>query len=783
MKIVCIGGGPAGLYFAILMKLQNPDNHIVVLERNKPYDTFGWGVVFSDATMENLAASDPVSASEIKTQFTHWDDIDVHFKNEVVTSSGHGFIGIGRKNLLNLLQKRCEDLGVELVFECNVDDDNVVVTTYQPDLIVACNGINSPVRTKYAKTYQPDIDERKCRFVWLGTKKVFESFSFIFVETEFGWFQAHAYQFEDGLSTFIVETREETWQAAGIDKLSKEEGVAYCESLFAPWLDGEPLISNADHLRGSAIWIRFPRIICENWVHWQTYGNQNSKPVPVVLMGDAAHTAHFSIGSGTKLALEDAIELSRSLATTSGDLQAGLQHYSKVRSIEVLKIQNAARNSTDWFENIARYAGMEPQQFNYSLLTRSQRISHENLRIRDAKWLKGFELWFAQHDNIPESQVEAAVIPALTPYKLAELRLENRIVFSPTLIYSARDGKPNDTHLVHLGSRAMGGAGLVFTEMTAVSPEARTTPGCTGLWNDEQQAAWKHIVDFVHENSVSKIGIQLGHCGRKGSTQVGWENPEKPLNDGNWPLISASELPYLPGVSATPTEATETQLTEICKQFSIAAARAMEAGFDWLELQAGQGYLLSSFISPLTNQRSDKYGGSLENRLRFPLQVLTSVRKVWPANLPLSVRISSTDWAEGGIDVDDSIEISRYLQSAGADMITVSSGEVVPTQKPVYGRMYQTPMADRIRNEVGVPVMAVGAITSLDQVDSVIASGRADLCALARPLLANPAWLLHQVAHYPGQSATWPLPYLAGKDQLLHQVAPNKIQKMGGKNG
>ncbi len=765
MKIACIGGGPAGLYFGLLMKLQDPSNEVVVIERNRPYDTFGWGVVFSDATLENLREADPVSARTIAAEFSRWDDIDVHFKDRMIRSGGHGFIGIGRKKLLNILQSRCEELGVQLVFETQVQDDQEVARQYGADLVIASDGINSPIRTRYADTFQPDIDQRNCRFVWLGTRKVFEAFTFIFVPTEHGWFQAHAYQFENGLSTFIVETTDAAWQAAGIDKMSQEDGIAYCEKLFAPWLDGEPLICNATHLRGSAVWIRFPRVICKHWVQWTQPDGAQGREVPVVLMGDAAHSAHFSIGSGTKLALEDAIELADTLKA-GGALRERLQHYEEVRGVEVLKIQNAARNSTEWFENVARYAGLEPEQFAYSLLTRSQRISHENLRLRDAAWLEGYERWLAERSGVETPASQPPRPPLLTPFSVRGLTLANRIVVSPTMLYSSQDGLPGSFHLVHLGGRALGGAGLLIAEATAVSADARITPGDPGLWNGEQVAAWKRITDFVHAESGARIGVQLSHAGRRGSTQLGWEQPDHPLAEGNWPLLSASALPYRPGVSAVPREATQHDLERILGDFVAAARRAAEAGFDWLELQAGHGFLLSSFISPLTNRRTDAYGGPLENRLRFPLEVVAAVRAVWPQHLPLSVRISATDWAEGGTTVDEAVEIARRLKQAGADLVDASSGEVTPEQKPVYGRMFQAPFADRIRNEAQVPTIAVGAITEADQVNGIVASGRADLCALSRPHLANAAWLLDQSARHGWRDVQWPAAYEWGRDQL-----------------
>lgn len=760
MKVVCIGGGPAGLYFGLLMKLADPSHDVTVIERNHPYDTFGWGVVFSDATLENLQRADPVSARLISDAFNHWDDVEVHFKGRAIRSAGHGFIGIGRKKLLNILQRRCEDLGVNLIFDTQVDDDQDIAQKYAADLVIAADGLNSRVRERYSATYKPDIDVRQCRFVWLGIEKKFDAFTFAFVDTEHGWFQAHAYQYEPGMSTFIVETLDETWHAAGLNDMTQAEGIAYCERLFSPWLDGKKLLSNAAHMRGSAIWIRFPRVICDTWVHYQSLAD--GRRVPVVLMGDAAHTAHFSIGSGTKLALEDAIELQSAILAHNNNLELALAHYEDVRSIEVLKIQNAARNSTEWFENVARYARFEPEQFAYSLLTRSQRISHENLRLRDASWLEGYERWLegASITSRP------ATPPMLLPYTARSVTLKNRVVVSPMAMYSSVDGVPGDFHLVHLGSRAMGGAGMVMVEMTCVSPEARITPGCPGLWNDEQTSAFKRIVEFVHGNTDACIGIQLGHAGRKGSTRVSWEGTDIPLPEGNWSLVSASAMPYIEGVSQVPQEMTRMQMDDVRGQFVAATRRAAEAGFDWLELHCAHGYLLSSFISPITNQRRDDYGGTLENRLRYPLEVFDAVRAAWPEHLPSSVRISAHDWVEGGITADDAISIARAFHAAGADMIDCSSGQVSKDERPVYGRMYQTPFADRVRNEAGVPTIAVGAIFEADHVNSIIASGRADLCALARPHLADPAWTLREMARLGFQDISWPRQYFSAKAQL-----------------
>ena len=774
MRIVCLGGGPAGLYFALLMKLQNPANVVTVLERNRPFDTFGWGVVLSDQTLGNLRAADPVSAQLIGDAFNHWDDVEMFFKGKSVRSGGHGFCGIGRKKLLNILQERCIRLGVELVFEADVQDDHAVAAQYDADLLIACDGLNSRVRTRYAHTYKPDIEMRDCRFVWLGTKKTFDAFTFAFEQTEHGWFAAHAYKFDADTSTFIVETPQAVWQAHGLDAMSQEDGIAFCERLFSQYLDGNPLMNNATHVRGSAIWIQFPRVVCEHWVHTE---NINGKQVPIVLMGDAAHTAHFSIGSGTKLALEDAIELSRCFGKTS-DVAEALQTYEAVRSVEVLKIQNAARNSTEWFENVDRYSDLEAEQFFYSMMTRSQRISHENLRVRDADWLKGYEQWLAKSVKDASAPGNTAPFPMLLPLRVREMDLKNRVVVSPMATYSAVDGVAQDFHLVHLGARALGGAALVFVEMTSPCPEGRITPGCTGLWNNTQMLALKRIVDFAnasggHEKTGVKMGLQLGHSGPKGSTQIGWEQADEPLTADNWPLIAASAVAYGP-TNQTPSAMTRLEMDRVTAEFVQSTQYAIAAGFDWLELHCAHGYLLSSFITPLTNVRTDDYGGSLENRCRYPLEVFSAMRAVWPEHLPMSVRISAHDWAPGGNTDDDAVAIARLFKAAGCDVIDVSSGQTTRSAKPVYGRMYQTPFADRIRNEVGIRTMAVGAISEGDQVNSIIAAGRADLCAIARPHLADPAWTLHEAAKMQSRHVTWPKPYESGRDQMYRELAKQK---------
>jgi anthraniloyl-CoA monooxygenase len=801
MNIVCIGGGPAGLYFALLMKRQNPDHDITVVERNKPYDTFGWGVVFSDATMDRMRVWDGVTADQIQQAFNHWDDIELHVKGRVIRSGGHGFVGIGRKKLLNILQARCEALGVKLVFETDAESD----ADYPgADLIIASDGINSKVRTCHAAVFQPDIVTRPNRYIWLGTKRLYDAFTFLFEKTEHGWFQAHIYKFDDTTSTFIVECPEHVWKAHGLDQASADDSVAFCERLFAGNLQGERLMTNARHLRGSA-WLNFQRITCAQWSMFNGRSH-------VVLMGDAVHTAHFAIGSGTKLALEDAIELTqqfRDLGDAPGQIATVLQRYQAERRIDVLRLQNAAWNAMEWFEVCGeRYCDpLEPEQFMYSMLTRSQRISHENLRLRDKAWLEGFEQWFAEHatrraagppqgaaaatgggedrDSAATAAWGHGTPPMFTPFRVRGLTLKNRVVVSPMAQYSAVDGIPGDYHLVHLGARALGGAGLVFAEMTCTSPDARITPACPGLWNDAQRDAWKRIVDFVHASTDAKIGMQIGHAGPKGSTNEPWvgAGADRPLaatqgQDPNWPLVSASPQPYQAGVNATPQAMTRADMDRIRGDFVAAARRAAEAGFDWLELHGAHGYLLSAFISPLTNHRTDEFGGSLQNRLRWPLEVFTAVRTAWPAERPMSVRISAHDWVEGGITPDAAVDIARAFKAAGADMIDCSSGQVSPDQKPVYGRMYQTPFADRIRNEAGIATIAVGAISEADHVNSIIAAGRADLCAVARPHLANPAWTLTEAAKIGFGGVAWPVPYQSGKSQMESLMQRERMAKV-----
>jgi anthraniloyl-CoA monooxygenase len=749
MRIVCLGGGPAGLYFAILMKKANPSHDITVIDRNAANDTFGWGIVFSDKTMDGFREADLKVVEEIEANFHHWDDIDVYFKDRKITSGGHGFCGIARIKLLEVFQQRAAELGVKLIFEQEFKDPDEYAKDY--DLVVGADGVSSATRSKHEAHFNPRIDQRKCRFIWLGTKKKLDAFTFAFKQTQWGWFNLHAYRFNDEWSTFIVETPEETWYKAGIDKLEPDESVAFCENLFADLLDGHKLVSNARHLRGSAVWLKFNRVLCERWF------KDN-----IVLIGDAAHTAHFAIGSGTKLAMEDAISLAKVLNSGGGTIPEQLSRYQAEREIEALKLQSAARNRMMWFENIERYTHMEPEQFAFSLLTGSQRVGHANQKLRDAKYVEGVDAWFAQQCGLPGEPIP----PMFTPFKLRGMALRNRVVVSPMCMYSAHDGMPENFHFQHYAARALGGAGLLVTEMTCVSPEARITEGCTGIWNDAQQSAWTRIADFVHANSDAKIALQIGHSGRKGSTKLAWDGIDQPMESGNWPLIAPSPLPYNPGVSQIPREMTREDMDSVKADFVAATKRAQAAGFDMIEFHAAHGYLMSSFISPLTNQRTDEYGGSVENRCRYPLEVFKAMREIWPVDKPMSVRMSANDWVPGGTTPEDAGLVARLFKEAGADIMHVSSGQVSKEEKPVYGRMFQVPLSDQIRNEVRVPTIAVGNIFEADHVNTIIAAGRADLCALARPHLSDPAWTLHAAAEQGYHDVTWPRQYVGGKVQL-----------------
>lgn len=749
MKVAVLGAGPAGLYFAISMKLCNAAHEVVVIERNKPDDTFGWGVVLSDETLDNLAANDPVSAGWIRDHFAYWDDIVV-IRNGVSTrSTGHGFCGIGRKQLLVLLQRRARELGVELRFETEAQSARSCMAEY--DVVIAADGLSSKARAEFADIFQPDIDTRHCKFVWLGTHQEFDdAFTFIFEETEHGWVWAHAYQFDPDTATFIVECSEETWAKFDFGNMSQEESIATCERIFARHLGGHPLMSNAAHIRGSA-WINFPRVLCERWSF------QN-----LALMGDAAASAHFSIGSGTKLALESAAALADYLHSEP-TLAKAFAKYEDARRLEVLRLQSAARNSLEWFEDVERYLGLDPVQFNYSLLTRSQRISHENLRLRDKAWLEGAEAWFYEQAG---GDAKARRAPMFAPFALRGMKLSNRIVVSPMAQYRAIDGCPNDWHFVHYAERAKGGAGLLFTEMTCVSAEGRISPGCAGFYAPEHEREWSRLVDFVHTESDAKICAQIGHSGAKGSTQLGWEEMDAPLKDGNWPLIAADAVAWSP-LNALPRAMTRIDMDQVRNEFVAASQMAARCGFDMLEIHAAHGYLLSSFITPLSNHRLDEYGGSLENRMRYPLEIYHAVREAWPSEKPISVRISANDWVgDEGVTPEEAVEIARMLQEAGVDICNVSAGQTSIRARPVYGRMFQTPFSDRIRNELRMATMAVGNIYEADHANSILMAGRADLVCIGRPHLSDPYWTLHAAAKLGDRAVKWPDPYLAGRDQL-----------------
>ena len=739
MKVAVIGGGPAGLFAALLLKKQDPKREIQVYERNRLEETFGFGVVFSDAAEQALAQEDPEITAAMKVLSHHWDAIEIHHEGTVFTSTGHAFSGLSRKALLRLLADRCRSLGVKLCFQREVQDPE---TLRDADLVLAADGGNSLVRERYREHFRPAVDVRPNKFVWLGTAKPFPAFTFYFKTDRHGLWRVHAYQYEPGFSTFIVEAREETWRSAGMDRANEAETIAFCQRLFAEELAGHPLVSNR------SIWRSFPTIRNERWHH----GN-------VILLGDAAHTAHFSVGSGTKLAMEDAVALAEALKA-HGDIPGALQAYEETRRPPVESLQRAAQASLQWFEDTERYVKLPPVQFAFALLTRSLRVTHENLKSRDPAFVAKVDAWLAEQ-AAGQSGVRVSVSPPpppmFTPFRLRDLTLANRVAVSPMCQYSAEDGMPDDWHLVHLGSRAMGGAGLVFAEMTDVSAAARISPGCTGMYKPEHAAAWKRIVEFVHGNSQARIAMQLGHAGRKASTRVSWDGDNEPLPGGNWPILGPSAIPDYPP-SQGPREMSRADMDAVIADFTRAAKLSMEAGFDLLEIHAAHGYLLASFISPITNRREDEYGGSLPNRMRFPLEVFDAVRRIWPEEKPMSVRISAVDWFPGGITPADSVEVARMLKAHGCDIVDVSAGQTVPDQKPVYGRLFQTEFADRIRHEVGIATMAVGNISSYADVNTILASGRADLCLLARAHLWDPYWTRH-AAHELGHKLPWPDPY------------------------
>ena len=759
MRIAVLGGGPGGLYFAALAKQLDVRHDITVWERNAADDTFGFGVVFSDETLGGIEHADEEIFSAMRREFARWDDIDVHFRGNTFTSGGHGFAAMSRKRLLAILQARCAALGVRVHFRAEAPDVTVLAASH--DLVVAADGMNSATRASFASAFGPDLERRRCMYIWLGTDLVFDAFKFYILDTPAGVMQVHGYPYSEQASTFILEVHEDTWRRAGftaaaglVPGQSDEASIELIRGLCADVLAGP---SGGQHslVANNSRWTAFTTVRCRTWRH----GN-------VVLLGDAAHTAHFSIGSGTKLAMEDALALAACLHEQEG-VSGALAAYEAERRPVVASTQRAAQASLEWFENIGQYADQDPHQFAFNIVTRSRRVTYDNLRLRDAEFVADMDRWFAASVSAALDVPPEPRPPMFQPFRLGRLELANRVIVSPMDMYSARDGVPGDFHLVHLGSKALGGAGLVMTEMVCVSAAGRITPGCTGIYTAEQEESWRRIAAFVHEQTGAKIGIQLGHSGRKGSTRLMWEGMDVPLPDGNWEVCGPSSLPYAAG-SQIPRELDTAALEEIRGQFVAAARAAARAGFDLLELHCAHGYLLSSFLSPLTNRRTDRYGGSLAARLRYPLEVFDAIRAAWPQDRPMTVRISATDWCEGGLDIDDAVEIARAFAEHGAAGIDVSTGQVLSEEKPAFGRSYQTPYADRIRNEIGrkygVAVIAVGAISSYDDVNSLILAGRADLCALGRTHLYDPQWTLHAAAEqgYAGPGASWPLPFAAG---------------------
>jgi len=753
MRIAVIGGGPAGLYFSTLAMQLDPTHEITVWERNAADDTFGFGVVFSDETLGGIEHADEQVYRRMEREFARWDDIDVHFKGRVLTSGGHGFAAMSRKRMLEILQERCTELGVTLHFRIEAPPAEELSATH--DLVLASDGLNSAVRRAYAETFRPALDVRASRYMWLGTSKVFDAFKFYIRETPHGVMQIHGYPYDATGSTFIVEMHESVWRKAGFDVFddrqwspgdSDEKSIAVVKELFADVLDGHEVMAN------NSRWTSFTTVRNEAWRH------EN-----VVILGDAAHTAHFSIGSGTKLAMEDALSLAACLAEND-TLDAALEAYESERKPVVLSTQRAAQASLEWFENLGQYIHQDPEQFAFNIMTRSRRVTYDNLEVRDPEFIASVDRWFADEQKTRGFSDGEVRPPMFQPFRLGELELVNRVVVSPMDMYKAADGVPNDFHLVHLGGKALGGAGLVMTEMVCTSPTGRITPGCTGIWSEEQARTWRRITEFVHAESDAKIGLQVGHSGRKGSTRLMWDGIDQPLDEGNWEVVAPSPLPYDPAVNQVPRELAHAELARLREEFVDAARLGESAGFDLLELHCAHGYLLSSFISPVTNRRTDEYGGDLEGRMRFPLEVFTAMRQVWPAHKPMTVRISATDWTEGGITVEDSVHIAELFRDAGAAAIDVSTGQVTPDETPAFGRSYQTPFADAIRNRVGIPTIAVGVISSYDDVNSLLLSGRADLCALGRTHLYDPSWTLHAAAdqEYKGAGATWPLPWQAG---------------------
>lgn len=757
MQIEIIGGGPGGLYFAILAKKARPDWQVTVHEQNREGDTFGFGVVFSDDTLDEFLSRDPESYAMIRDRFAYWDDIRIVRRGKEVRCGGNGFAGCARLALLEVLFARCRQLGIPLHFGEVIAPEDLDSRFPDADVIVASDGINSRIRTHFAEAFQPNVRLMANQFTWMGSTRPLTDFTYFFKETPQGIIVAHTYQYEPGRSTWIFETDPECWAAHGFAAKSEDEAARYLEALFAEELQGHGLITNR------SLWRNFPRVECKVWSDGK-----------IVLLGDAKATAHYSIGSGTKLAMECAIALADALLANALDVPAAFAAYEAGRRTPVEITQHNAAVSLAWFEHVRRSWDMPDMQFANVVMSRAKAITYDNLLLRDPEFVTAVDDEFYE-TLLAETGFDgrkSRPTPMFTPLKLRGVTLANRVVVSPMAQYRAVEGVMGDWHLMHYGARALGGAGMVYVEMTCPSPDARITLGCPGLWNDEQEAGLKRLVDFAHDNGGARIALQLGHAGRKGSTQLGWEKMDHPIEvvPDNWPLVSASPIPWFEGKSQVPAELDEAGMARIITDFVQATERAVRAGVDLLELHCAHGYLLASFLSPLTNRRIDNYGGTIENRLRFPLAVFSAMRAAWPAERPMSVRVSASDWAEGGITEADSFAIARAFADAGVDLIDVSSGQTVPYQAPIYGRMYQVPFAESVKNELGLKTMCVGAITEAGQVNTIIACRRADLVAIGRPHLTNPNWSLHAAAWYATRRIAVPPPYQSGAAQLFRET-------------
>ena len=767
MKISVVGGGPGGLYFSILTKKQRPDWEIEVFEQNQPDDTFGFGVVFSDETLNEFLSRDPATHELIRDEFAYWDDVAIHYKGNEIRCGGNGFCGTSRGTLLQILHKRCRKLAVVLNFGVQVNPEELSNKFSDSDIILASDGINSAIREHFKEDFKPSITLKSNRFCWMGSTRPMGEFNYFFKETPHGIICAHCYQYQGDGSTWVFEMDDACWSGHQFSEFDEERSKQKLEALFSEELLGHPLALNRSY------WRQFPRIFCEQW--WS--GN-------IVILGDAKASAHFSIGSGTKLAMECGIALSDAvLEYGEANVQKAFEAYDKLRRTPCQITQHNADVSLAWFEHMSRSWDMEPMQFAMVVMCRAKSITYDNLKLRDEDFVrKADDEWYERHFRQTGEDVrKTRPTPMFTKFQLRKMQLSNRVVMSPMAQYSAdEDANPTDWHKVHYGSHAMGGMGLMFIEMTCPSADARITPGCPGLWTDTHEARWKEIVEFIHASGSTKVCMQLGHAGRKGSTQLGWDKMDWPLvdEDQNWPLFSASPIPWMEGVSAVPKQLDRAQMDKVKADFVQATRRAARAGFDMLELHCAHGYLLASFLSPLTNQREDDYGGSVEQRLRYPIEVFSAMRDVWPEDRPMSIRVSASDWKEGGLNEGDLLTIAGAFRDVGCDLIDVSSGQTVSDQSPVYGRMFQSHLAEAVRNVPHIATMAVGAVTEAAQINTLLHTRRADLVALGRPHMWNP-YFTHQAAAWYGiKTQPWPKQYYAGADQAFREQEKSKEKQL-----